>query len=181
MYPLVVKDAFLDQIVSTPTRITEYTSNLLDLFLTNNRTLINKCEVVPGIGDHEAVYYVGSSMRPMKVKTPPRKVFQYKKANYDQMREDLREYQNHFTEQTSSSSANETWTQFEEKLKTLTDKHIPSKMISGNRIRKPWVDTGKSRNCSQSRNNPAGTKTERDTFKPKLKPQNKKGKPIGSV
>ena len=135
----VVKDAFLDQIVSTPTRITESTSNLLDLFLTNNRTLINKCEVVPGIGDHEAVY-VESSMRPMKVKTPPRKVFQYKKANYDQMREDLREYQNLFTEQTSSSSANETWTQFEEKLKTLTDKHIPSKMISGNRTRKPWMD-----------------------------------------
>ena len=140
MYPLVVKDAFLDQIVSTPTRITEYTSNLLDLFLTNNRTLINKCEVVPGIGDHEAVNYVESSMRPMKVKTPPRKVFQYKKANYDQMREDLREYQNLFTEQTSSSSANETWTQFEENLKTLTDKHIPSKMISGNRLRKPWTD-----------------------------------------
>ena len=59
----VVKDAFLDQIVSTPTRITEYTSNLLDLFLTNNRTLINKCEVVPGIGDHEAVYVESSMLR----------------------------------------------------------------------------------------------------------------------
>ena len=135
----VVKDAFLDQIVSTPTRITEYTSNILDLFLTNNRTLVNKCEVVPGIGDHEAVY-VESSMRPMKVKTPPRKVFQYKKANYDQMQEDLREYQTLFTEQTRSSSVNDTWIQFEEKLKELTDKHIPSKMISGNRIRKPWMD-----------------------------------------
>ena len=134
----VVKDAFLDQIVSTPTRITEYTSNILDLFLTNNRTLVNKCEVVPRIGDHEAVY-VESSMRPMKVKTPPRKVFQYKKANYDQMQEDLREYQTLFTE-TRSSSVNDTWIQFEEKLKELTDKHIPSKMITGNRIRKPWMD-----------------------------------------
>ena len=137
----VVEDAFLDQIVSTPTHITEYTSNILDLFLTYNRTLVNKCQVVPGIGDHEAVY-VESSMRAMKVKTPPHKVFQYKKANYDQMREDLREYKRLFTEQTRSSSVNETWTQFEEaeKLKELTDKHIPSKMISGNRIRKPWMD-----------------------------------------
>ena len=135
----VVKDAFLEQMVSSPTRIIEYSSNLLDLFLTNNRTLVNKCEVIPGIGDHEAVY-VESSMRPMKVKTPPRKVFQYKKADYDQMREDLRDYQTDFTEQTKDSSANDTWTKFEEKLKELTNKHIPSKMLSGNKIKKPWMD-----------------------------------------
>ena len=125
--------------VSSPTRITEYSSNLLDLFLTNNRTLVNKCEVIPGIGDHEAVY-LESSMRPMKVKTPPRKVFQYKKEDYDQMREDLCDYQTDFTEQTKDSSANYTWTKFEEKLKELTNKHIPSKMLSGNKIKKPWMD-----------------------------------------
>ena len=90
----------------------------------------NKCEVIPGIGDHEAVY-VESSMRPMKVKTPPLRVFQYKKADYDQMREDLRDYQTDFTEQTKDSSAKDTWTKFEEKLKELTNKHIPSKMLSG--------------------------------------------------
>ena len=76
----------------------------------------------------------------MKVKTPPRKVFQYKKENYDQIWEDLREYWTLFTEQTRNSSVNETWTQFEEKLKGLTDKYIPSKMISGNRIRKQWMN-----------------------------------------
>ena len=76
----------------------------------------------------------------MKVKIPPRKVLQYKKANYDQIREDLREYWTLFIEQTRSSSVNETWTQFEEKLKGLKDQYIPSKMISGNRIRKQWMD-----------------------------------------
>ena len=55
-------------------------------------------------------------MRPMKVKTPPRKVFQYKKADYDQMREDLRDYQTDFSEQTKDSSAKDTCTKFEEKL-----------------------------------------------------------------
>ena len=125
--------------VSSPTRITEYSSNLLDLFLTNNRTLVNKCEVIPGIGDHEAVY-LESSMHPMKVKTPPGKVFQYKKADYDQMREDLCDYQTDFTEQIKDISANYTWTKFEERLKELTNKHIPSKMLSGNKIKKPWMD-----------------------------------------
>ena len=74
----LVKDTLLEQMVSSLRRITEYSSNLLDLFLTNNRTLVNKCEVIPGIGDHEAVFGE-SSMRPMKVETPPRKVFQYKR------------------------------------------------------------------------------------------------------
>ena len=124
--------------VSSSTRITEYSSNLLDLFLKNDRTLVNKCEVIPGISDHEAVY-VESSMHPRKVKTPPRKVFQYKKADYDQMR-DLYDYQKDFTEQTKDSSANDTWTKFEEKLKEQTNKHIPSKMLSGNKIKKPWMD-----------------------------------------
>ena len=48
----VVKDAFLEQMVSHPRAYQEYSTNLLDLFLTNNRTLVNKCEVIPGIGDH---------------------------------------------------------------------------------------------------------------------------------
>ena len=73
----VVKDAFLEQMISSFMNITVYSSNLLDLLLTNNRTLVNKCEVIHGIWDHEAIY-VESSMRPMKVKTPPRKVFKYK-------------------------------------------------------------------------------------------------------
>ena len=107
----VVKDAFIDQIVSSPTRRTEYTSNIIALFLTNNKTLLNKCEVVPGIGDHEAVF-IESSMRHMKVKTPPRKIYQHKKANYDQMLEDLREYQTLFREQSRDFSADATWKAF---------------------------------------------------------------------
>ena len=52
----VVKDAFLEQMVRSPTRITENFSNRLDLYLTNKRTLVNECEVIPGIGNHESVY-----------------------------------------------------------------------------------------------------------------------------
>ena len=41
----------LDQIVDIPTR----GDNILDIFLTNRPTLVNKCEVVPGISDHDMV------------------------------------------------------------------------------------------------------------------------------
>ena len=49
------QDAFLEQIVSSPMRITESFSNRQDLYLTNNRTLVNQCEVIRGIGNHEAM------------------------------------------------------------------------------------------------------------------------------
>ena len=77
-----------------------------------------------------------SSVRQMKGNTPPCKVFQYKKVDYDQMRDDLRDYQKDFSKETKESSANDTWTKFEEKLRELMNKYIKSKMISGNKIKK---------------------------------------------
>ena len=54
----IAKDAYLDQTVAQPTRITETTSNKLELFFTTNAALINKVETIPGISDHEAVFIV---------------------------------------------------------------------------------------------------------------------------
>ena len=81
----IMKDSFLDQVVMEPTRITETTSNILELFFTSNQTLINKVEIIPGIYDHKAVF-IESSLKPMKVKTPARKVYQYRKAEYESMK-----------------------------------------------------------------------------------------------
>ena len=66
----IVKDMYLDQVVTEPTRITETSSSTLDLFFTSNQTLVNKVEVIPGFLNHEAVF-IESSLRPMRVKTPP--------------------------------------------------------------------------------------------------------------
>ena len=45
-------DNALTQIVSTPTRGT----NILDIFITNRPSLVESCNTVDGIGDHEAVF-----------------------------------------------------------------------------------------------------------------------------
>jgi hypothetical protein len=58
----IIKDTFLDQVVQEPTRVTETTASVLDVFVTNNSTLTNKVEVIPGISDHEAVF-IESSLR----------------------------------------------------------------------------------------------------------------------
>ena len=81
----------LDQLILEPTRITETQANILDLFFTNNETLVNQVRIIPGISDHESVF-IESSLRPMTKKIPPHKVWQYRKATNDQLREELHQY-----------------------------------------------------------------------------------------
>ena len=87
----IVKDNFLDQVVTEPTRITETSSTTLDLFFTNNTTLVNQVHVIPGISDHEAVF-IESSLRPMKNTPAPRKIFQYRKADYEGFKRELNDF-----------------------------------------------------------------------------------------
>ncbi|CAG2186733.1 unnamed protein product [Mytilus edulis] len=74
----ISKDPFLNQVVVEPTRTTDTCENILDLFFTNNSSLVNKVHVIPGISDHETVY-IESSLRPIKTKLPPREVSTYEK------------------------------------------------------------------------------------------------------
>ncbi|CAC5424368.1 unnamed protein product [Mytilus coruscus] len=49
----ICPDNYLEQVVTTPTHYTETSQSMLDLFFTNNSSLVNKTEVIPGISDHE--------------------------------------------------------------------------------------------------------------------------------
>ncbi|XP_052788794.1 uncharacterized protein LOC128223557 [Mya arenaria] len=61
----ITKDAYLEQVVDSPTRITAYSSNILDLFFTNNKSLINKCEILPVIkGDKLKKPWIDKNIRP---------------------------------------------------------------------------------------------------------------------
>ena len=131
----ITRDFYLDQDVTEPTRVTETTASKLDLFFTSNQTLINKVEVIPGISDHETVF-IESSLCPMRVKTPPRKVFQYRKADYEAF---LKAFQIEFEELVKTEDVEQLWTRFKKKIHSLMESHIPAKTISGNKVNKPWI------------------------------------------
>ena len=76
-------DHSLTQVQEEPTRY----NNLLDLTFTNNPSLIRSCSCIPGISDHEAVV-VDSIIRPSYTPTKKRKMFCYKKANWDGLNAD---------------------------------------------------------------------------------------------
>ena len=84
----ITNNRFLQQLVTEPTRIIETTESILDLFFTNNSSLISNVEVIPGISDHEAVY-IEPSLRPHFNPVQLRKVYCYNKGDQSSMNEDL--------------------------------------------------------------------------------------------
>ena len=72
----LAQDNILEQVVTCPTR-KEHT---LDLFLSNRPSLVNRCEPLPGIGDHDIVY-IDSDITAKINKPVRRKIFIWKKSN----------------------------------------------------------------------------------------------------
>ena len=121
--PAIMRDSFLDQVVTEPTKITETTSSTLDLFLTTNQTLINKVEVVPGISDHEEVF-IESSLKPLNFKIPARKPYQ---------RAELLSLQIEFDSQADTMDVEQLWTLFKNKIHFLMNKYFLSKFLRGSK------------------------------------------------
>ena len=127
----LAKIFYFDQMITEPARINETTSNTLELFFTSNPTLINMGETIPGISDHEAVF-IESSLRCLKVKIPQRTVFQYQKADYKGMRKNSEC-------PCMDSNMGYPWTTFKKKRTISLMERFPSKMLQGNKPKKPWV------------------------------------------
>ena len=82
LYVKRLDDYGLTQMVDKPTRL----SNTLDLFMTNNPTLISEIKVIPGLADHDAVTIEGDISLIVN-KQKPRKIHLYKKAAWDGSKE----------------------------------------------------------------------------------------------
>ena len=147
----------LEQIQLEPTRVTQTTANVLDLFFTSNASLINSISVTPGFGDHFAVL-ADSSLKPEVHKKPPRKIFQYGKAKMAELKSDLDAFVNTSLGDFNSSTVEENWVSFKTELFDKMDKYIPSKM-SSTRRNVPWFnrDLHKMRRKQQRLYNSAKT------------------------
>ena len=118
----ITKDAFLNQMVDEPTRITETKSSILDLFLTNNDTLVNQTQVIPGISDHEAVF-IESSLRPTKKSPSPRRVYKNHQSDYDGFKKEFREIARDINEQTTEMDSQTILTSFNTAIHRLMEKY----------------------------------------------------------
>ena len=87
-YPVSMSNRYLsipsqcgvDQVVEAPTR----GNKTLDLFFTNNPSLVDKCKPIPGVGDHDAIL-IDTLIRPRRVKPTKRKIHLWDKKGLKQI------------------------------------------------------------------------------------------------
>jgi hypothetical protein len=128
------EDLGLIQSVNFPTR----GQNLLDVFFTNRPSLINRCEAIPGISDHEIVF-VDSNIAISRQRPVKRKIYMWKKADTQKLKSKIEEMSNNILEKFKiNTNINTLWDYFKTKCTDIMEKCIPSKTTS-TRITQPWI------------------------------------------
>ena len=145
LHELFVKsldDYGLTQMIDKPTRL----SNALDLFMTNNPTLISEIKVIPGLADHDAVTIEGD-IPPIVNKQKPRKIHLYMKADWDGFKEFMQGCSDEICGRTpfpgeeneNANNVESLWQAFKSQLHLGINKFIPSKIAKKKNLY-PWID-----------------------------------------
>ena len=117
----VLDDCLLEQMVILPT----WGQNILDLFLTTNHTFADNVSITPGLSDH-GIVLTQVNVKPEVLKQVPRNIHLYKKADWDQLKQSMRDV---FIELKQSDLATTTvqsiWDTFANELDQGIDKFIP--------------------------------------------------------
>ena len=126
----------LEQLVDEPTR----NDKILDLFLTNRPTFVNKCKVIPGVSDHEAVI-IDSDTKARRQRPAKRKIYLWKRADPDKIKKDVQAFSNEFiANHDTSTPVEDLWNCLNKKMCQVMEDHIPSKFTS-ERFNHPWINS----------------------------------------
>ena len=131
----ITNDHGLTQMQTEPTR----GKNTLDLFFTNNPSLVKNIQPIPGIGDHDMVL-IDSHIKPHINKSKPRRIFKLKKSDWDTIRKDTVEFKSKLMTDHESYDADTNWNRLTSHIHTTMNKNIPSSM-SHTRQDLPWLTT----------------------------------------
>ena len=114
--------------------------NTLDVFITNRPSLVSRSEIIPGMGDHEAVF-INSRLKAPKRKPPARRIDLWSKADTANLKSDAIKFKNSFLDKFSlSDSVEEMWTNFSTNMTKLKNEYVPSK-LSSTRTTQPWTNS----------------------------------------
>ena len=121
--------------VTSPTR----GQNILDLFFTTNPTLVDDISVIPGLSDHDIVL-AQVNVKPEVTKQVPRNIPLYKKANWDQLKQSMRDFLLELTlSSLATTDVQSLWDKFVTRLQQSIDKFIPVRK-AGTRDGFPWIN-----------------------------------------
>ena len=84
--------------------------------------------------------YVEASIKPRKVNKPPRKVYQYNKANTEELKEKFRSIDIEKQLKEQDLTVDQLWNNFKEKVLDIMNQSIPTKMINNSKRKLPWIN-----------------------------------------
>ena len=102
---------------------------VLDLLTTTHPSFKDRCKPLPSLGysDHHIVLY-DTSLTPFRPKPQGRRLFLWKRADVDAIREDLQEYADAFAADfIPDSPIEQLWADFKETVLRTVEKRVPSK------------------------------------------------------
>ena len=109
----------------------------LDLHITTRPSLVKAQRTIPGISDHDIVV-IDSDIRPVFKPQQPRKIYSFKRAEWDEIRSETRSFCAEFLATSKDNTVDTNWLAFKSHLQTMLVKHIPSKLKS-TRHNIPWL------------------------------------------
>ena len=131
-------DVGLTQLISVPTH---NHGNTLDLLLTNTPEMLSNIRVLDQNkivkSDHNAITF-NISVKSKRLKDTKRKIYNYKRANWEALNHDLRHVQ--WNALLSRCDAHEAWFRFKTTFQLYIDKHIPKVTVKSSTT-PPWFDS----------------------------------------
>ena len=134
----IASDHNLDQFVLEPTRRQGKVANILDLVFTNNASLIQDTQVVPGRSDHDMVI-TDLSLEPPRRRPQKGKVYIRKRANVQQIKSDLLSFANYYLTNLLHADLDMEWDTFVATMSDTLERNIPHKFTSC-RTNLPWFN-----------------------------------------
>ena len=128
----------LEPLVKEPTRIHGNTRNILDLVFTNNNTIVNNVKIIPGISDHDIVFFT-VNLAPKKKHLAKRKIYIRKRTDQEKLNQQLGSFAAQFESSTTNMSVDGKWKVFAQTITSIMDDCIPHK-LSRSRSNLPWFN-----------------------------------------
>jgi hypothetical protein len=110
------------------------------LFITSHPNLVEKVFTCPPIGlsDHD-ILSIRTSLKPTKSVKATRTVYNYKKANWDEVKTNMSDLYNTFmAEDRANSSVEDNWKYFKDAVFRVMDAWIPKKTVK-KKADVPWI------------------------------------------
>ena len=131
----IANDYHLEQLAHENTR----ENNILDLLFCSHPTKISKVSVVPGISDHEAIYF-HFNLKSLSYRNNNHNIYLYHKGDFDGIKKSITDFPKAFLSSNPyDKSIEQNWLAFKNVVNQAVQKYIPQKQAKSSK-HIPWLN-----------------------------------------